>query len=145
MLLSVSVDGVGVAVFTVLGCGLRGFPGGGAGLLLTVVDGSTVLVVNGEEVVVFMAPAWGVETFPGAGGDAVFRALSTEVEIFPAGGGEAVLDSFCEGVGFLPESRAGAVLTELGLKVVVVLLDGETTVFTVEVETFLVCGVFGGG
>lgn len=88
-----------------------------------------------------------METFPGAGGAAVFRALSREVGILPAGGGEAVLDSFWEGVGFLPENGAGAVLTELGLEVVVVFLDGETTVFAVEVgnEIFLVCVVFGGG
>ncbi len=69
------------------------------------------------------------------------------MDILPAGGGEAVLDSFWKGVGFLPKNGAGAVLTELGLEVVVVFLDSETTVFAVDVggETFLLCGVFGGG
>lgn len=39
-------------------------------------------------------------------------------------------------MGFLPENGAGAVLTELGLEVVVVFLNGETTVFGVEVFLF---------
>lgn len=88
-----------------------------------------------------------METFPGAGGDAVFSMLSTEVDIFPAGGGEAVLESFWEGVGFLPENGAGAVLTEPGLEVVVVFLVSKIPVFAggVGVEIFLACGVFGGG
>lgn len=128
----------GGAVLTALGCGVRGLPGRGAGSVLTELSGSAVLVVNDnivvvvEGVVVFVALCWGVETFPGAGGDAVFKALSTEVGILPAGGGGTVLDSFWEGASFLPENGAGAVLTELGLEVVVVFLDGETTAFAVE-------------
>lgn len=42
-------------------------------------------------------------------------------------------------MGFLPENGAGAVLTELGLAVVVVFLDGDE----VGDESFLFC--FGGG
>lgn len=130
-----------------------GLPGRGAGSVLTELSAGVVLVVNVNIVVVveggvvFKAAGWGVEIFPGAGGGAVFRALSRVVVILPTGGGEAFLDSFWEGVGFLPDKGAGAVLTELGLAVVVVFLDGETTVFAVEVgdEIFLVCGVFGGG
>lgn len=131
------------AVLTVLGCGVRGLPGRSCAAL--VLNVNIVVVVEG--VVVFVALGWGVETFPGAGGDAVLSALSTEVGILPAGGGDAGLDSVWEGVSFLPESGAGAVLAELGLEVVVVFLDGETTVLAVEVggEIFLVCGVFGGG
>jgi len=104
-----------------------------------VVNVDIVVVVEG--VVVFKAL---VDTFPGAGGGAVFKAFSREVGIFPTGGGvEAVLDSLWKGVGFLPENGAGAVLTELGLVVVEVFLD--SAVFAVEVgdDTFLVC--FGGG
>ncbi len=70
----------GRAVLTVLGCGVRGLPGRSAGSVLTELGGGVVLVVNVnivvvvEGVVVFEALGWGVETFPGAGGDAVFRA-----------------------------------------------------------------------
>ncbi len=158
VLFSVSVEGTitltgGRAVLTVLGCGVKGFSGRGAGSVLTELSGGVVLVVNVnivvvvEGVVVFKALGWGLETFPGAGGGAVFRALNREVGILPTGGGETVLDSFWDGVGFLPENGAGAVLTELGLEVVVVFLDGESTVFAVDVgnEILLVCDVFGGG
>lgn len=82
-----------------------------------------------------------METFPGAGGAAVFKASSREVCVLPAGRGEAVLDSFWEGVGFFPEIGAGAVFTEVGLDVVVAFFEGETPTFAVEVgrRTFLVC------
>lgn len=117
--------------------------------VLTELSGCEVLVVNIGIVVivVFKALGMGVETFPGAGGEAVFRTLSREVDIFPPGGGEGVLESLWEGVGFLPEIGAGPVLVKLGLEVVVDFLDGETTVFAVEVddEGFLGWRVFGGG
>lgn len=145
----------GRAVLTVLGCGVRSLPGRGAASVLTELRGGVVLLLNVSIVVVVVVEGgivfmgWGVEIFPGAGGDAVFRALSREVDIFPAGGGEAVLESLREGVGFLPESGAGAVLVEPGLEVVVVFLDGETTVFAGESgnDVFFGCGVgcLGGG
>lgn len=37
-----------------------------------------------------------METFPGAGAGAVFRAFRSDIDIFPAGGGESVLESFWE-------------------------------------------------
>lgn len=104
MLFSTSVEctvtftGGGI-VLTVMGCGVRGLPEWGSGTVLTELSGGVVLVVNVgmvvEGVVVFKVLVWGMETFPGAGGDAVFRALIREVGILPpAGGGEAVLESF---------------------------------------------------
>lgn len=79
-------------------------------------------------VFVFLALGRGVETFPGAGGGAVFRILSREVGIFPAGGeGGDVFRSLWEGVSFLAENGAGAVFIELGLEVVAAFLDDVTT------------------
>lgn len=144
----------GRAVLTVLGCGIRGFPGTGPGSVLTEVNGGVVddivsvaevLIVEGG--IVLMTLGWGVETFPGAGGGAVFRELSSEVFIFPAGNIEAVLEAFGEGVGILPDRGAGAVLAELGLEVVVVfLIDGGATdfAFVGVADVFLGCGVFVG-
>lgn len=106
MLFSTSVECTvtftgGRIVLTVMGCGVRGLPEWGSGTVLTELSGGVVLVVSVnvgmvvEGVVVFKVLVWGMETFPGAGGDAVFRALIREVGILPpAGGGEAVLESF---------------------------------------------------
>lgn len=109
----------------------RAVLGRGAGLVLTELSGGERLVVNVSIGVVvgvfgFLALGRGVETFPGAGGGAVFKIFSREVGIFPAGGGD-VFRPLWEGVSFLAENGAGAVFIELGLEVVAAFLDDVTT------------------
>lgn len=125
------------------GRAVRAVLGRGAGLVLTELSGGEILVVNVSigvvvGVFVFLALGRGVETFPGAGGGAVFRILSREVGIFPAGGGGGdVFRSLGEGVSFLAENGAGAVF--IGLEVVAAFLDDVTT------DVLGGFGVFGGG
>lgn len=126
-------------------CWVDAFPGRAAGSVLDGLTGCEVTVGNVNiAVVVFMTLGTWLETFPGAGGCAAFRASSREVDFFPAGGGEAVLESLWETESFFPEIGPEAVL--MGLDVVVVFLDGKAIVSTVEAgsEFFLSFGVFGG-
>lgn len=114
------------------GRAVRAVLGRGAGLVLIELSGGERLVVNVSIGVVvgvfgFLALGRGVETFPGAGGGAVFKIFSREVGIFPAGGGGDVFRPLWEGVSFLAENGAGAVFIELGLEVVAAFLDDVTT------------------
>lgn len=114
------------------GRAVRAVLGRGAGLVLTELSGGERLVNVSIGVVVgvfgFLALGRGVETFPGAGGGAVFKIFSREVGILPAGGGGGdVFRPLWEGVSFLAENGAGAVFIELGLEVVAAFLDDVTT------------------
>lgn len=123
-------------------CRVRGLPCW-AGAVLAEQSGVDVAVTMvGEGVVVFKAEFWGVEAFPGAGADAVFRELIREVGILPPAGGGAGLECWVA-PSFLPLSRAGGLFTELGLDVVVVLLEGKTAVFGV--GAFVLVGAARGG
>lgn len=150
VLFTVSMETVVVLIggrvaLTGLSCGVKGTSGRGIGSVLTELRGGVLLLVCVDVglvvvgVVVLKLLVFRVETLPGAGGDAVLRALIREVGILPpaAGGGEeAALELCWEGADFLPENGAGAVLTELGLEVVVVFLEGETLDFGVGVFLF---------
>lgn len=154
-LLTSPTSGAGVGGFSACGrsgaapltggrSGLRGFPGGSAGSVPNKPRAGAVLVVNAVAalaVVVLKALGCWVETLPGAGGAAVLRAFSGVLPTGGWGGGETVLVSLWEVVGFLPEKGAGAVLTELGLEVVV-FLDGA--VFAVDVGPEIFLARFGG-
>lgn len=100
------------------------------------VKGAVNMVGEGE--VVFTA----VESIPGAGADAVFTELIREVGILPPAGRGAVLECWVV-PGFLPLNGAGGLLTELGLEVVVVRVEGEPAVFGV--DDFVLVGSARGG
>lgn len=122
-------------------CGVRGRPYWVAVSVLGEVSVGEVkgaVKMVGEGGVVFKA----VESIPGAGADAVFGELIREVGILPPAGGAAVLECWVV-PGFLPLNGAGGLLTELGLEVVVVLLEGETAVFGV--DAFVLVGGARGG
>lgn len=91
-------------------------------------------------VVVLKVLFFGEEILPGAGGDAVLRALTRDVGIFPpAAGGreEPVLESGWDGLDFFPENGAGAVLAVgAGLGVVAAFRERETLDFGVDVFLF---------
>lgn len=124
-------------------CGVRGLPCWAGVSVLAEQRGVEVAVTMvGEGVVVFKAEFWGVEAFPGAGADAVFRELIREVGILPPAGGGAGLECWVA-PGFLPLNGAGGLFTELGLEVVVVLLEGKTAVFGV--GAFVLVGGARGG
>lgn len=123
------------------GCGVRGRPYWvTVSVLAELSEGEVTGAVKmvGEEEVVFKA----AESFPGAGAEAGFRGLTREVGILPPAGGGAVLECWVA-PGFLPLNGAGGLLTELGLEVVVVLLDGEAAVFGV--DAFVLVGGARGG
>lgn len=140
VLCSTSLPGGGVGL-SELDCGVKAISGrtvfsGTEEVLLPVVCVGIALVVVG--VVGFKVLFFREEILPGAGGDAVLRALTRDVGIFPPGGGagereEPVLELGWVGVDFFPEIGAGAVLTKgLGLGVVVVLRESKTLDFGVE-------------
>lgn len=145
MFCPVSFPGGGVGISR-LGCGVLASAVGSVlsameDVLLPVVCVSIALVlVVVVGVVAFKELFFREEILPGAGGDAVLRALTRDVGAFPpAAGGreEPVLESGWLEVDFFPEIVAGAVLAAgLGLGVVVVLRESKTLDFGVEVFFF---------
>lgn len=144
VLCSISLPSGGVGL-SELGCGVKAISGWTVGsvlcgmeeVLLSVVCVGIPLVVVG--VVGFKVLFLKEEILPGAGGDAVLRALTRDVGIFPPGGGGAGgrEEPGWVGLDFFPEIGTGAVLTEgLGLGVVVVLRESKTLDFGVEVLLF---------
>lgn len=108
----------------VAGWGVRGPPCCAAASVLGGGELEVVGEVVAEGLVALQTLFWGVETFPGAGAGAVFRALTREGGVLPPAGGGAGLERWAV-PDFLPLNGAGGLLGALGAVVVVVLLEAE--------------------